>query len=172
MAKYFIFLDIDGVFATSRNHISNDINEIWSRFDEIAIRFMNVLDSKYPVEFVLMSTWKNGLELKNTTEFHWVNATFRNAGFRGRFAYPDWKTDFPEFPEGEGFKRHERAYEVKHYLEQHPCDDFLLFDDTSYRFNEVLGKKRHVRTSPEDGMLSKHMLHALSLTGSWEKKNK
>lgn len=172
MAKYFVFLDVDGVLTSHRVQHGHTCSEhtMWDKFDPVAVDFLNSLDAKHNLEFVLMSTWKNGLDQSNPTMYHWVNATFRNAGFRGKFAYPNWKTEFPEFPEGEGWKRNERAYEVKHYLEQNECDDFLLFDDSAYDFNKVLGVKRHVKTSSEDGMLHKHMLRALSLTGAWEKK--
>jgi hypothetical protein len=62
---------------------------------------------------------------------------------------------------------------VKKYLdaERLTYDDFIIFDDTLYEFNEVLGKKRLIRTDSRDGMLSKHMLNAMSLVGNWEKKN-
>lgn len=172
MAKYLCFLDVDGVFTSVRAQLGQTARKhpMWDKFDPLAVDFLNHLDADYDLDFVLMSTWKNGLNMDDTTAYHWVCATFRNAGFTGTFPWKRWKTSFPEFPKEESYKYNERAYEVKHYLEQYECDDFLLFDDTAYDFNKVLGVKRHVRTSAQDGMLTKHMLHALSLVGTWEKK--
>ena len=66
---------------------------------------------------------------------------------------------------------HGRAVEVADYLAEFgPYEDFLLFDDSNYDFNRVLGKKRWIRCDSEDGLLSKHMKHAMAIMGQWEKK--
>lgn len=167
MKKYVAFLDIDGVLTTKRAHIACTVNEgeMWNRFDPIALAFLNQLNDAHSIDWVLMSTWVLGLDQNNPTIYHWVQTTFRNAGFNGSFPWPNWKTEDPG--------RHEnRAHMVKKYLEEaEHYDDCIIFDDTSYEFNDVLGKKRFIRTDSSDGMLSKHMLNALSLTGNWEKKN-
>ena len=55
--KYLVFLDIDGVFTSSRVHYAhNAVFNIWHRFDPVAVDFMNKIHDKYPVEFVLIST--------------------------------------------------------------------------------------------------------------------
>lgn len=167
--KYLIFLDIDGVFTSNRVHYAhNAAYKMWSRFDPVAVDFMNKIHDTYPVEFVLMSTWKNGLRSDDQITEHWVRAAFANSGFRGEFASP-WKTDPDNFSP---MKKWDRGNEVKDYLENFATDveDFILFDDNRYRFNEILGKKRLVQTNPDDGLLHKHMLHATSLMGNWEKK--
>lgn len=169
--KYLCFLDVDGVFTSHRVHVAHNAHEaiMWQRFDPVAVDFMNYIHDTYPVEFVLMSTWKNGLKFDDDMVEHWVRSAFANSGFRGTLASP-WKTD----PENvAAFKRWDRAHEVQDYLVKHgyDVDDFLLFDDNRYQFKEVLGKQRLVLTDPNDGLLYKHMLNAKSMLGKWEMKN-
>ena len=53
--KYLVFLDIDGVFTSSRVHYAhNAVYKMWHRFDPVAVDFMNKIHDKYPVEFVLI----------------------------------------------------------------------------------------------------------------------
>lgn len=165
--KYVVFLDIDGVFTSSRVHQSADIykSPMWDKFDPVAVDFMNRLDEQHDIDFVLMSTWKNGLNPHDTTVYHWVLAAFRNAGFRGHFPYPEWKTDPNNDAPGN------RADHVKTFLSLNCYDDFLLFDDNDYQFNDKLDKRRFVKTDAENGLLIKHMRNALSITGMWEKKS-
>lgn len=167
MSRYIGFLDIDGVLTSKRAHIAYTVNEgeLWNHFDPIALAFLNQLNDAYNIDWVLMSTWVLGLDKSNSTVYHWIQTTFRNAGFNGKFPWPNWKTQDPGRLEN-------RAHMVKKYLdaEHFTYDDFIIFDDTNYDFNTVLGKKRFIHTDPSEGMLSKHMLNALSLTGTWEKR--
>lgn len=169
MTKYAVFLDIDGVLCGNRMQIAHASKHgMWDRFDPVAIEFFNMIDDKYNVDWVLMSTWKNHLKKDDSLIYHWINAAFRSAGFKGTFPYPNWKTN-PDNKFYEGMNN--RAKEVADYLKDFgPYNDFLLFDDSHYGFNEYLGKKRWIRCHPEDGLLSKQMKHALSLMGAWEKK--
>lgn len=167
--KYLVFLDIDGVLASSRVHFSwdNEYN-LWSKFDPVAVDFFNKVWDRYPVEFVVMSTWKNGLDLSDDMITHWVMAAFKNSGFRGKFADP-WKTN----PTNDGILHtSDRAVEVKSYLNTFASDvkDYILFDDNRYRFKEVLGKGRLVQTNSEEGLLYKHMKNAHSLMGQWHER--
>jgi hypothetical protein len=169
--KYLVFLDIDGVFTSSRVHYAHAAAyEMWHRFDPVAVDFMNRIHDRYPVEFVIMSTWKNNLRSDDNTIEHWVRAAFGNSGFRGQIATP-WKTD----PDNVIWQRkgaNDRAHEVKEYLELYGEDvkDFILFDDNRYRFKEVLGKGRLVQTDHENGLLYKHMQNAQSLMGTWHER--
>lgn len=47
-------------------------------------------------------------------------------------------------------------------------EKILLTND--YNFEKVLGKKRLVRTDPENGMLYRHMKDAMSIMGQWIEK--
>jgi len=168
--KYLVFLDIDGVFTSARvNYAHNASYDMWHRFDPVAVDFMNKIHDKYPVEFVLMSTWKNFIDATSNQAEHWVKAAFGNSGFRGTIANP-WKTDPKEsWINNKGMQRGD---EVRMYLEEYGADiaDFILFDDNRYNFKEALGKGRHVWTDSDEGLLYKHMLVAQSLMGTWEKK--
>jgi len=168
--KYLVFLDIDGVFTSSRVHAAHNAhgNPMWQRFDPVAVDFMNCIHDTYPVEFVLMSTWKNHLKSDDTMIEHWVRSAFANSGFRGLIAKP-WKTDPDNFAV---MKKWDRGHEVKDYLENFGAgvEDFILFDDNQYRFKDILGKQRLVRTDADNGLLHKHMLNAKSIMGNWEKR--
>lgn len=169
---YAVFLDIDGVFTSTRAHYANAVKDsaMWDVFDPVAIDFMNKIAAEHDVHFVLTSTWINGLETDDTTVAHWITTAFRNAGFRGTFPYPAWKVNPQNEPET--YNRN-RADWIKEYLEDTrdnyvKYDDFIIFDDTDYKFNEVLGVKRFIQTHPQDGLLTKHMLNAASIMGTWK----
>ena len=167
--KYLVFVDIDGVLTSSRVHYAHNATyEMWARFDPIAIDFFNKIHDTYPVEFVLMTTWKNHLDVKNVGILHWIQAAFANSGFRGKLANP-WKTD----PRDQSYlNRWDRAHEVLYYLNEYGLDieDYILFDDNAYQFNTILPKKRLIRTDPENGILYKHMKNAQSIMGNWTNK--
>lgn len=168
-AKYLVFLDIDGVFTSARVHLAHNASyDSWHRFDPVAVDFLNRIHDTHPVEFVIMSTWKQGMANDSMMNYHWVCSAFANSGFRGVLARP-WKTD----PDNVGVvKRWDRAHEVHDYLDNfgEGVQDFILFDDNRYRFDQILGKRRLVQTDPDNGLLYKHMKNALSIMGTWEKK--
>lgn len=163
--KYLVFLDIDGVFTSLRAQLSSlNCGEMWSTFDPVAINFMNWIHDRYPVEFVLISTWKQGLGNPESPAIagHWVLSAFRNAGFDGTFHYRMWTDDYRSVGKT-------RAHEIQEFLQLYgkDVDDFIIFDDNDYEFKQILGKKRLIRTDAHDGMLSKHMLDARSMMGTW-----
>lgn len=165
--KYLVFLDIDGVFTSTRFQLALDSSEVWNTFDPVAVQFMNWIHDTYEnVEFMLISTWKDGLRHDDEMIRHWVLSTFRNAGFRGNLC-SIWKSN----PNNLSDFRH-RAHEIKAFLESHPeVTDFIIFDDTDYLFDQTLGKKRWVRTDSHNGLLYKHILHAKSIVGFWKRKD-
>jgi hypothetical protein len=166
--KYLVFLDIDGVFTSSRVHYAHAASyHMWHRFDPVAVEFMNKIHDRYPVEFVLISTWKNHLRNDDTQVEHWIRAAFGNSGFRGQFA-DLWKTD-PDNLWVNKPRPYDRSHEIRDYLVEYAPDilDYIIFDDNDYRFEQVLGKKRLVRTDHENGLLYKHMQRAQSIIGQW-----
>jgi len=166
--KYLVFLDIDGVFTSSRVHYAhNAVYDMWQRFDPVAIDFMNKIHDRYPVEFVLISTWKNHLQNDDGNIEHWIRSAFANSGFRGDFAEM-WKTD-PDNLWVNKPSPYDRSHEIRDYLEEYGQDikDYIIFDDNDYGFEMVLGKRRLVQTDPENGMLYKHMKNAMSIMGQW-----
>jgi hypothetical protein len=164
--NYYVFLDIDGVFTSNRvNEAHTAEYKMWHRFDPVAISFMNWVHDTYPVEFVLMTTWKDGIDIDHGMSLHWVKSAFGNSGFRGKFA-DNWKTD----PNNKWVNKYGRGQEVSEYLRVNHADDYILFDDNEFDFKKVLGKNRLVKTDSQNGLLHKHMLNAKSIMGSWEKK--
>ncbi len=170
--RYVVFLDIDGVFTSTRVHLAKNVEHsaMWDTFDPIAVDVLNSLDRDFYVDFVLMTTWVQGLQYSDPTIYHWVTATFRNAGFRGNFPFPGWKVNPGDKPQT---LVNNRAHWVADYLaaERLTYADFLIIDDTDYSFNKVLGVKRFIRTDAHDGMLTQHIKNIRSLTGNWEKKD-
>lgn len=165
--RYAVFLDIDGVLTSARVQLGHTCEKhmLWDRFDPIAIDFLNRLDSKFNIEFVIASTWKNHIAANDPSYFHWIISSFRNAGFRGVFPYGRWKTN----PRNEHYSGlNDRALEVKDYLAEFgPYDDFLIFDDSDYLYDKTLGKRRHVKCCSQNGILLKQMRHVLAITGNW-----
>ena len=171
--KYAIFLDIDGVFCGTRMHMGHtcENHKMWDRFDPIAIDFMNMIDAKYDVDFVIISTWKQNIQHDDPVYYHWINSSFRNAGFRGTFPWPNWKTDPLNTTDNKYHMLNGRSLEVADYLKDYgPYKDYLIFDDTDYGFNSILGRKRWIRCHSEDGLLSGQMKRATAIMGEWEKK--
>lgn len=167
-SPYVVFLDIDGVFTSARVHLANNNGNgysMWHKFDPIAIDFMNHIHDKYNVEFVLISTWKNDRKLERPMDFHWVAAAFANAGFRGKWAY-EWFSD----PNNVRRLGENRANEIVRMISEFGPNvkDFIIFDDTDYGFNRIIGKKRWIRTTEENGLTHKNMLDALSIMGTWD----
>lgn len=162
---YLIFLDIDGVLTSERTWAGStcDNSDLWDKFDPIAIDFFNWIHDRWDVHFVLLTTWKNGLDPNNSHHKLWVSSALRNAGFRGHIA-PDWMTNPNHF-------RMTRGEEVVEYLDTHSIyDDFLIFDDNAFDYQIKTGVKRLVRTDAHNGLLYNHMTRAKSLLGQWEKK--
>lgn len=170
--NYLAFLDIDGVFTSARVQFGGpNPHDMWNRFDPVAVDFMNRLHDRVDgLKFVLISTWKENLSMNETMNIQWILAAFRNAGFRGDFFYP-WKTN-PYNDKELQKPGMNRADEIKDYLANYGTGirDFIIFDDNDYGFDKVLGKKRFIRTDPENGMLLRHMKDALSLVGNWLEK--
>lgn len=161
---YYVFLDIDGVLTSARAEMSDGIPRTWMKFDPIAIDFFNRIHDNHDVEFVLSSTWRN--YITDAMSLHWIESCFVSAGFRGKLA-KEWKVNIQE---DHDLYRKQRAWEIKDYLDRHDHDDFMIFDDNDYLFNEVLGKRRFIQTDHANGLMVNHMKSALSIAGNWSKR--
>ena len=165
--KYLVFLDIDGVFTSTRvQYASANSTDMWNKFDPTAVEFMNKIHDRVDgVYIMLISTWKDHLDTDGVMIEHWVTSSFRNAGFRGEFNNP-WKTN----PDNIYTSKETRAHEIRDYLEGRDIKDYIIFDDNDYDFDTILGKRRHIKTDSENGLLFKHMKNAMSIIGEWESK--
>jgi hypothetical protein len=166
--KYLVFLDIDGVFTSARvQYASANPRDLWNKFDPTAIEFMNKIHDRVDgVYFMLISTWKDHLITSDVMLEHWIISSFRNAGFRGTFNRP-WKTN----PDNNYVNGRTRAHEIRDYLDGRAIKDYIIFDDTDYEFDRILGIRRHIKTDSENGLLMRHMKDAMSIMGTWEPKN-
>ena len=172
--KYLIFVDFDGVLASNRVAFAqpDDSYPMWSTFDPIAIEFFNRIHNTFDeVYFVMSTSWRYGIPADDFGIEHIVYSMWYNAGFRGHLGSP-WKVN-PNDEHHGGLNHAARAKEIKHYLENYgqTVKDFLIFDDSHYDFNNILGRKRWIKTDADNGLLFKQMKHAWTLTGGWDKKN-
>lgn len=171
--KYLVFVDFDGVLCSNRVQFTHpsDAYSMWSTFDPVVMEFFNKIHNTYQdVRFVWTTTWRNHVPSNNHHVNHIIYSMWYNAGFRGHFGDP-WKVN-PDDEQHGGLNHGSRAEEIKHYLDNYGkgIEDYIIIDDSDYGFDKVLGKKRFVKTSSEDGMLFKHMLKAWSLMGTWDRK--
>ena len=167
-ARYLIFVDFDGVLTSNRVHFSHPKGSylLWATFDPVVMEFFNKIHNTYDgVEFVWTTTWRNHLQESGHIA-HIVTSMWYNAGFRGMLSQP-WRVN----PDNT-LPTHKRAEEIDHYLKTYApdVDDYVIIDDSDYGFNKILPKKRFVKTSPDDGMLFKHMRNAWALMGDWKKR--
>lgn len=168
--KYLVFVDFDGVLCSNRVHFGQpeDSYMMWSRFDPVVMEFFNKIHTTFDdVYFVWTTTWRNSVTTPDDTSLeHIVYSMWYNAGFRGFFGKP-WMVNPDRL-----LPQHKRAEEIKNYLEVFAptCQDYLILDDSDYGFNDVLSKKRFIKTDSDNGMLFKHMKDAWSLMGNWDRK--
>lgn len=143
---------------------------MWSTFDPIVMEWFNKIHNAFDdVSFVWTTTWRNSFPNPDNYPMlgHVVTSMWYNAGFRGHLGRP-WMVNPDKL-----IPQHDRAKEIANYLELFApeCNDYLILDDTDYGFNNVLPKKRFVKTDPDNGVLFRHMKDAGSIMGQWEKKN-
>lgn len=166
--KYLVFVDFDGVLTSGRCHFVQPTESygFWTRFDPIAMDFFNKIHFTFDdVSFVWTTSWRNNVDQNLLTE-HLVYSSWYNAGFRGHLGNP-WRVNDENNADLYGH----RAVEIQNYLDKSPTTkDFVILDDTDYNFDKVLGKKRFVKTHPQDGLLHKHMLDTWSKMGTWDRK--
>lgn len=166
--KYAVFLDFDGVLTTARTGFADakcNGYTMWSRFDPVAIDFLNKIHLTFEdVKFVWITSWRPATIDPSNMDLHFAYTMFRNAGFLGEFA-DQWRVN----PENT-ISRIDRALEIKDWIDKNPIIDYLIFDDCDYKFNEILGKKRLIRTDPNDGITYKNMQYAWNICGQWYRK--
>lgn len=168
--KYIVFVDFDGVLTTARQHFAQPTPpqsyEIWATFDPVTMEFFNKIHNTFEdVKFVWTTSWRNNV-VEGLMLNHILYSMWYNAGFRGHFGEP-WRVN----PDCVTSLYSLRATEIADYLEKYTdCDDYIIFDDTDYNFNNVLQKKRFIKTDPDNGLLFKQMKNAWSIMGQWERK--
>jgi len=129
-SKLHIFLDIDGVLATSAQYYTNP--KKWHaeytcyRFDYKCVKVFNsILEKvreKFEIIIILSSDWqdKYSLEVMNRI-FEWneVNAVITD------FTGQAWGTKFTRASELEEC----RAYDINNYVKEHDIENWIAIDD-------------------------------------------
>jgi len=134
MKNKIIFLDIDGVI-TSPRVLS------WYNWDIYAVNFLRWICEKADCKIVISSTWRNN----HKQDF--FETIFNNL-------HEDWKTpNMRRYSE----VRHERGYEIKKWLENHPeIEDYLIIDDDSDMLDEQIS--HFIQTDSINGILFDNMM--------------
>jgi len=126
-SKIYIFLDIDGVLATSYQYFTN--RKKWHptyncyRFDAKCVKVFNtILDSLDNYIIILSSDWQLKYTIEELNEiFEWNNVNCKITDVTGTA----WKIKF--------FEPHEvpecRAYDIVQYAKKHKIKKYLAIDD-------------------------------------------
>lgn len=164
---YVVFYDIDGVLTSARAEIAHGVGDIhaWSVFDPVAINLFNWLDDKFDVRFVCISTWCGLYKEDSNSLPHAHCGMLKNAGFRGKHATP-WRVESFRENRPQGIEDYRDAHHAYH---DRPIRDFLIFDDTPYKWIDDQ-KGRWIHTSTADGISKKNMLKVHSIVGQWYRK--
>jgi hypothetical protein len=123
----YLFLDIDGVLATTTQYYSN--KKKWHpaydcyRFDEKCVKVFNEILSEFnDIIIILSSDWKLHYDLKEMNDiFNWNGV---NAKVIGKTP-SSWGVEFKSLQQLEQC----RAYEIMKYVETHNVQNYVAVDD-------------------------------------------
>ena len=125
-SKYHIFLDIDGVLATSHQYYTNrkKWHEMYDcyRFDEKCVKVFNEILSKIDPVIILSSDWKEKYSIEIMNEiFKWnaVNAVVTD------ITSNLWGVKFKSVAQLQDC----RADEILLYVHEHQIENWLAIDD-------------------------------------------
>ena len=123
----YLFLDIDGVLATTNQYYSN--KKKWHpaydcyRFDEKCVKVFNEILSEFnDILIILSSDWKLHYDLKEMNDiFKWNGV---NAKVIGKTP-SSWGVEFKSLQQLEQC----RAFEIMKYVETHNVQNYVAVDD-------------------------------------------
>ena len=126
-SKLHIFLDIDGVLATSNQYYTNP--KKWHaeytcyRFDKKCVDVFNsILDNLNDFVIILSSDWQDKYSLEAMNQiFEWNEVNAKITEFTGMA----WGVKFFSVSELEEC----RAYDINKYVEDHEIENWLAIDD-------------------------------------------
>lgn len=155
-----IFLDIDGVLATSRAHIAlGKYGGIWTEWDPVGVALVKKLCKEHNLKLVISSTWRfnpSQSGIMDCLEVHGLQAYLN----RGAPYTPDFR--------GNGDQRY-RGYEIQAYLGNNlDIDRYLIFDDDS----DFLPHQReyHIHTETHNGITAANYFKCLDILKEWDGK--
>lgn len=120
----YIFLDIDGVLATTAQFYSKKRHEEWDcyRFDSKCVKVFNDVIEKINPIIILSSDWKHHYNLKT------MNNIFEWNGINGKitdYTPSLWGVDFFKASELEAC----RASEIQIFVNDHKINNWIAIDD-------------------------------------------
>ena len=138
MSKY-LFLDIDGVlnhdeWFESHEYRNNQANWKVSMFDPKCVERVNKILQDTWAELVVSSSWRSMSDLEEIFEGVGLPFKFHRTLYADQI-YPDldpirdiWNDD----------ERYWRGAEIKHFLDNHPCESYVILDDDCDMLDEQL----------------------------------
>lgn len=154
--RIILFLDFDGVLTSLRVEKSLPCDpKMWSKFDPVAISFLNKVCDRYPVDIVVCSTWRKFFPLHSLQHMLWA------AGLHHEIVNvtPDFIVD--------------KAESIASYLKdlrERPL--FVVLDDDPL-YEKVLShgisceQRQFIETDANDGILTKNMRDMCDLLDVW-----
>jgi hypothetical protein len=143
--KIHIFLDIDGVLATTHQYHTN--RKKWHptydcyRFDEKCVKVFNEILGRVDAVIVLSSDWKTHYDrntMNEILEWNGVNGTIH------AFTPSSWGSRFTSVQQLEEC----RADEIKRYVEKHKIKKWIAIDDLDLA--PFMSDENFVRTPREN----------------------
>ena len=178
-----IFLDVDGVFVTSRSWLGTRKKRsgMASEFDPIALEIIRKLCERTESKIVISSTWRkisvleSGSENKNN-----LYNTFKKAGLIEYVFMPSWRTvsldfetrpnDFPSIEKWKGGREIDeyclRGDEIDRWLKHNGKDveKYCIIDD-DYDFTDYQIENHLVHTDTREGFLYRDYEKAVRILG-------
>lgn len=151
-----VFLDIDGVFTSERVHrtiFNKDNYGVWSKFDPIAIDYLNNLYHDNDIDFVICSSWRNSFDTKE------IKHMLYSAGFQGAILASTQKD----------FRTINKQKSIQNFVEEHKPKNWLVIDDECLSWGEpFIQKKNAVRTCTFNGFDCFAMEECTQIVNSWK----
>jgi hypothetical protein len=146
----YIFLDIDGVLATSKEYDRNR-HKFWSKYDLASnlkipypfnpecVKIFNEILSEVECEIILSSDWRlhwNLTELKQIFEFNGVKQS------------PIGVTSHEYV--SMSFLEKNRLHEIEKYIQEHKIENYIVIDDL--HLDVFMGEEKFVKTKDSQGL--------------------
>ena len=152
-----VFLDIDGVIATST---SVRLNYLLGRtvfnqwYDAVALSYLGRLVKVTGAQVVLTSTWREDLNRNNPQ----IDAIMANLFSQLEDAGAPVSDTTPVLPDAD------RSAEIGTWLGEHPCDAYVIFDDLAHFEDRPEVAAGHlVLVEDSEGIRYPHYRRALDL---------
>lgn len=144
----YIFLDVDGVL-NYEDHYSKEIP-----IDEKCVEHLKEIVDASAAKLVLSSTWRK-LD-KSDIKRIYLDKILKSYGLELYDETPQMTDD--------GEYTTDRGQEIELYLEKHPCDSFIILDDSHKKIFERYGlQKQHILTYWDEGLTDIKVKQAIKI---------